>query len=105
MQLVSGIVVATMSARGANAIAPALSNILSGGIVPLLLFPGAWHVALFVQPFAGLVDIPFRIYLGQLTGTMAMAGIALQIGWTAVLVLAGRAWLGRSLARLQIQGG
>jgi ABC-2 type transport system permease protein len=105
VQLVASIVVATLSPRGANAIAPALANILSGGIVPLLLFPDAWHAALFVQPFAGLVDIPFRIYLGQLTGGLALIGIALQMGWTVVLVLAGRAWLGRSLARLQIQGG
>lgn len=105
VQLIGGVVVATMSHRGANTLAPAIANILSGGIVPLLLFPAWMRQGLFLQPFAGLVDIPYRIYLGQLAGQGAMAGIALQLGWTAALVLAGRAFLNRSLERLQIQGG
>ncbi|MDR3512509.1 MAG: hypothetical protein P4L73_12815 [Caulobacteraceae bacterium] len=105
VQLVTGVVVATLSAKGANAIAPALSNILSGGIVPLLLFPAWMRLGLFLQPFAGLVDIPFRIYLGQLAGAGAAAGIGLQLAWTAVLVLVGRGFLAHSLERLQVQGG
>lgn len=105
VQLIGGVVVATMTHRGANTLAPAFANILSGGIVPLLLFPAWMRLGLFVQPFAGLVDIPYRIYLGQLTGQGAMTGIALQLGWTAALVLLGRAFLNRGLERLQIQGG
>lgn len=105
VQIVTGIVVATLSPRGANALAPALANIFSGGIVPLLLFPAWMRAGLFVQPFAGLVDIPFRIYLGQLAGEGAAAGIGLQLAWTAVLALAGRAFVTRSLDRLQVQGG
>jgi ABC-2 type transport system permease protein len=105
VQLITGIVVATLSNRGANAIAPSLANLFSGAVVPLLLFPAALHRALFLQPFAGLVDIPYRIYLGQLTGQGALAGVALQLGWTFILVLIGRAYLGASLARLQLQGG
>jgi ABC-2 type transport system permease protein len=105
VQIITGVVVATLSDRGANAMAPALSNLLSGGIVPLLLFPAGLRDALFLQPFAGLVDIPYRIYLGQLAGQGALAGIGLQLGWTLVLALLGRAFLGRSLARLQLQGG
>lgn len=105
VQLITGVVVATLTDRGANAMAPALSNLLSGGIVPLLLFPAWLRAGLFVQPFAGLVDIPYRIYLGQLTGRGALVGVGLQLGWTLVLALVGRAFLGRSLARLQLQGG
>jgi ABC-2 type transport system permease protein len=51
------------------------------------------------------VDIPFRIYFGQLNGTMALAGIGLQVFWTLVLVGLGRLWLGRVMDRLQVQGG
>jgi ABC-2 type transport system permease protein len=105
VQLVTAIVVATLSPRGANALAPALSTFLSGSVVPLILFPPSMRWALFLQPFAGLVDIPYRIYLGQLTGGDAATGIGVQLGWTALLVLAGRLYLNRSLARLQVQGG
>ena len=41
---------------------------------------------LHLQPFAGLVDIPFRIYFANLAGAAALQGLALQAGWTLVLV-------------------
>jgi ABC-2 type transport system permease protein len=69
------------------------------------LFSSGLHTALFLQPFAGLVDIPYRIYLGDLAGADAIAGIGLQFGWTAVLAVAGRAYLNRILAQLLVQGG
>jgi ABC-2 type transport system permease protein len=105
VQLVTCTVVATLSAGGANALAPAVSNLLSGAIVALTLFSSGLHTALFLQPFAGLVDIPYRIYLGDLAGADAIAGIGLQFGWTAVLAVAGRAYLNRILAQLLVQGG
>ena len=51
------------------------------------------------------MDIPFRIYFADLTGWAAAGGIALQLGWTLALVLAGRWALGRTMRRLQVQGG
>ena len=58
-----------------------------------------------MQPFAGLQDIPFRIYFGQLTGADALAGLGLQAFWTLTLIAAGRAMLEASMRRLQVQGG
>ena len=74
--------------------------------IPLSLYPDWMHRLLFVQPFAGVVDIPFRIYSGNLHGQAAWAGIGLQIGWTLVLV-AGRARVdgARRCSRLEVQGG
>jgi ABC-2 type transport system permease protein len=60
---------------------------------------------LFIQPSAGLVDIPFRIYTGTLAGKNAFVGIALQLVWTAVFVIIGHQWMKRVLSRLEIQGG
>ena len=99
------IVVAAMTDRGANVLAAPLAGLLSGGILPLAFFP-AWMVgALRLQPFAGLVDIPFRIYFADLAGAGALAAIALQLGWTVVLALAGRWALAAAMSRLQVQGG
>ncbi len=58
-----------------------------------------------LQPLAGLVDTPFRIWFGELTGLDALAGIGLQFGWSLVLILLGRVWLERVMRRLQVQGG
>jgi len=105
VMLINVAVVASMSERGANTLMVPLVNILSGSIVPLPFFPDWMQRILFLQPFAGLVDIPYRIYFGNLTGLGALAGIIQQIIWTAILLLIGKRILARVLSRMQVQGG
>ncbi len=103
--LLNIVVTAAMTDRGANVLAAPLAGFLSGGILPLAFFP-AWMVgALRLQPFAGLVDTPFRIYFADLAGAAALAAIGLQLAWVAILALAGRWALGAAMGRLQVQGG
>ncbi len=71
----------------------------------LALLPDAWQTALLVQPLAGLMDIPARLYFGQLRGADALLGLALQCFWIALLVATGRWLLVRTMRRLQVQGG
>ncbi|HEX7761384.1 MAG TPA: hypothetical protein VF459_17900 [Caulobacteraceae bacterium] len=99
------VMVASLNERGINTLAAPFVNVLSGMVVPLAFFPGWLTPILRAQPIAGLVDIPFSIYFGGLAGAQAWAGIGLQFGWTAVLILVGRWQLGGVMARLQVQGG
>ena len=103
--ILNAIMTATMSDRGANTLAAPFVNLFSGMIIPLAFFPDALRPFLRAQPIAGLVDIPFTIYFGGLTGAEAWRAIALQAVWVVALVLVGRWWLERALGRLQIQGG
>ncbi|HWA63193.1 MAG TPA: ABC-2 family transporter protein [Caulobacteraceae bacterium] len=103
--LINIVMAATMSDRGANTLAAPLANLFSGMIIPLAFFPDALRPWLRAQPFAGLVDIPFSVYFGALSGPAAAQAIALQFGWVLVLALFGRWWLSRVMTRLQIQGG
>jgi len=103
--LINVIIVATLDDRGANLLVAPFSNLLSGSIVPLALFPDWLRPALRLQPFAGLVDIPFRIYFGDMVGWQALGGIGLQLGWAVLLAAVGRWWVGRVMDRLQVQGG
>ncbi|KAF1048357.1 ABC transporter permease [Xylophilus sp.] len=96
---------AALDARGINAFAVPAVIVLSGILLPLALLPDAWQAALLAQPLAGLLDIPVRLYFGQLAGWQAVGGLALQAFWIAVLVALGHAALVRTLARLDIQGG
>ena len=91
--------------RGVNALTSSVIIVFSGNLLPLPLFPDWMQGFLFVQPFAGMLDIPVRIYSGDLTGSHALAGLALQAGWTVAFVLLGRVWMGRVMGRLQMQGG
>ncbi len=103
--LINIVAVASMTDRGANLIVSPFSNLLSGAIIPLAFFPDWIRPSLRLQPFAGLVDIPYRIYFGELSGWAAASGIGLQLAWTAVLVLVGRFALSAAMRRLQVQGG
>ena len=99
------VMVASLNERGINTLAAPFVNVLSGMVVPLAFFPAWLTPILRAQPIAGLVDIPFSIYFGGLTGAEAWAGIGLQFAWTAALILLGRWGLGVVMARLQVQGG
>jgi ABC-2 type transport system permease protein len=95
----------TVSGQGAASLAPPLIFIASGMIVPLPLLPN-WLQPLFdLLPFRGLIDTPFRLYLGNLTGSVAALAIIQQLLWLAILVFLGRFILNRGLRRLVVQGG
>ena len=96
---------AALNERGINAFAVPLVIVLSGNLLPLALLPDAWQAALLLQPLAGLMDIPTRLYFGQLAGREAAGALALQAAWVVLLVAAGRLALARTLRNLQVQGG
>jgi ABC-2 type transport system permease protein len=98
-------IVATMSDRGVNALAGGFIILLAGNVLPLPLAPDAWKLVLLLQPFAGLSDIPARLYVGALTGEMAALALGAQVFWIVTLILIGRILLNISMARLQAQGG
>lgn len=98
-------VVKTLNSSGINTLAPAFVILLSGNLLPLGFFPDWMQALLIAQPFAGLLDIPIRIYLGTLSGTAAWIGLALQLFWILVFVSFGRAWLRRVMMQLEVQGG
>ncbi|HZC17400.1 MAG TPA: hypothetical protein VE309_11625 [Caulobacteraceae bacterium] len=105
VMLINICVAATLTDRGVNNFVAPIAILFSGNLIPLPLFPDWARTVLFVQPFAGVVDIPFRIYLGQITGPTALAGIGLQVFWIVVLGGLGRLWMDRVMGRLQVQGG
>jgi ABC-2 type transport system permease protein len=95
----------TISGDGALVLLTALVTVCSGMIVPLPLFPDWAQPLLLALPFAGLVDLPFRIYVGSIDPGGVPAVLLHQLFWTALLVLAGRWLLSRGLRRLVVQGG
>jgi ABC-2 type transport system permease protein len=97
--------VATLSDRGVNMMMGPFIIVFSGSLVPLPLFPDWMQSLLRNQPFAGLMDTPFRLYSGHLAGADAMTALARQAIWIVVLVIAGRGLMARVMSRLQAQGG
>ena len=58
-----------------------------------------------VGPWTKSADVPFRIYSGNIAVADAGFEIALQLGWTAVLVGAGYLVYIHVRSRLVVQGG
>jgi len=83
----------------------ALTNVLSGALIPLQLFPDALRGLALASPFAAVVNAPVAIYLGTTTGAALIGTLALQGAWVAILwVLARALWI-PSVRALTVQGG
>jgi viologen exporter family transport system permease protein len=105
LMLTSAAAVSLRDERGVVALVTSIVLLFSGNLLPLSLFPDGLKAALLLQPLAGLLDIPVRIYTAQLSGQKAWLGLGLQAFWTLALVLLGRAWLERALRGLEVNGG
>ena len=95
----------TVTGDGVIRLGPVLVLIFSGMTVPLKLLPD-WAPRLrVIQPERGRVDGPAQ----RLAGSMPLARlpllIALQWGWTAAFIAAGRLVLRKGLTRLEVAGG
>ena len=103
--LIQVVMIWTVSPDGVLRMVPAITIFLSGGLVPLPLFPDWMQPFMAVQPLRGLVDTPSRIYSGDLVGTDALVALAWGVGWVVTLVVVGRWGLANGLRRLVVAGG
>jgi ABC-2 type transport system permease protein len=82
-----------------------LLELLSGLLIPTTLFPEPLRSILLWSPFPHINFTPAAIYLGKARGFEAARLLALQVGWTVALLVAGHwAWQA-SRRRITIQGG
>ena len=77
----------------------------SGIVMPLPLFPGWLQPLLNALPFRGLMDTPFRLYVGHIPAEGVLPVLLHQLAWTIALVALGRWVLSRGVRRLVVQGG
>lgn len=82
-----------------------VASIFSGSYLPLQLWPDALQTFLLLQPFAGYLDIPARLYVGSLLPEHAWGPILLQWVWICIFVAVGRWLLKRRLQTMIVQGG
>jgi ABC-2 type transport system permease protein len=95
----------TVSGEGVTGFAPTVVMMLSGMIVPLPFFPDWAQGFTHFLPFSGLVDTPYRLYIGHLPVSDLPLLLAHQLGWTVAIVLLGQWLLSRGLRRMTVQGG
>ena len=95
----------TISGEGIVMVVVTLVSFCSGMLVPLPLFPDWLQAVLVWLPFAGVADLPFRVYNGNIPIGELAGVLARQAGWTVLFVVFGRWLLARGMRRLVVQGG
>ena len=95
----------TVGAEGIQNLVPVLIWTFSGIIIPIPFYPD-WMQPIFrLLPFRGLIDVPFRIYLGSIAMVDALYEIGIQLVWVAALIALANLLLHRGLSRVVVQGG
>lgn len=95
----------TIAGDGVVMMAATVIAFCSGMIVPLPLFPDWAQDVLAWLPFAGVVDLPFRVYNGDIPASELAVVLAKQGAWTLALVVLGRWLMARGMRRIVVQGG
>lgn len=95
----------TVAGEGVQRLLPALVSIFSGGIIPLAFFPDWSQPILRFMPFSGLMDIPFRFYIGALPPSEVFPLFLLQVSWTLAIIALGLWLLSSATRRVTVQGG
>ena len=95
----------TVTGDGVTQLTFGLVLIFSGMLVPLPLFPDWSQPFIDVLPFRGLVDTPYRIYLGQIPISEVPQHLTHQLIWIIAFMVAGRIALSSALRRVVVQGG
>ncbi|WP_195576643.1 ABC transporter permease [Paenibacillus sp. 1001270B_150601_E10] len=83
----------------------AVTNFLSGAIIPLSFFPAWLEFLARVLPFQGIVYIPASIYLERMSTIEAVQGIGMQLIWIIVLWIAAKGMWNWAVRQVTIYGG
>lgn len=95
----------TVSSRGLFNMATVITNFFAGGTVPIPFMPLALQTICYALPFRLIMDLPFRIYVGNIGTTEALQSILIQIIWIVITTLIGTAFINKATRRLEVQGG
>ena len=91
--------------RGILMLYTVLATILTGLAIPVRWFPAWLSTLAHATPFPSMLQSPIDVFTGTATGTGALRLVAVQVGWLAGLLLAGRVLLALGSRRLVVQGG
>lgn len=95
----------TTSTLGVRSVVISASEFLGGALIPLPFLPDAIRKAAEILPFASMLNVPFRIYGGDIAGSELYRSVCLQLFWAVFLIAAGSLWMKKALRRVVVQGG
>jgi ABC-2 type transport system permease protein len=95
----------TPDARGLGRAAFGASQLLSGFLIPLRLYPDWFSHLCSLTPFPAMFNTSVEVYLGLVGGPALWRALGIQLGWFIVLAAACAVVQRAGIRRLVIQGG
>ena len=95
----------TLSSKGTVNICNTVCGILGGLYIPLVFMPQSVQNVLNYLPFRFVLDLPARIYIGNIQPVQALVFIGIAITWLIVLVVFGKILITKAGKNAIIQGG
>ena len=95
----------TMSAKGTATIINTVCGVLGGMYVPLVFMPQSLQNVLNYLPFRFIMDLPARIYIGNIPTMEAIQFIGIAVIWLIALIAIGKLLLKQACKSTIIQGG
>ena len=82
-----------------------ISELFSGGIVPVLFLPNFLQKISNFLPFQYIGDVPYRLYTGSISVSMFLNIILIQMFWLILFLILGYLLSRKISKKLVIQGG
>ena len=95
----------TMNEKGVVNLIISLADILSGIVVPIPFFPKFLQIISAFLPFQYISDLPFRLYVGQISLHDGVFGMCIQLIWIIIFILIGNFIMKKNIKRVVVQGG
>ena len=94
-----------INSTGIRSLGAAVTDLLSGFLIPLPFFPTPIYRVLNLLPFASMQNTPFFIYSGYIDEREAIFRILIQLFWIGFMYITGQILLKHALKKVIIQGG
>lgn len=90
---------------GLSQIVGAITQLLSGALIPIVFFPQGIQWIFKFLPFSSMIYTPTMIYLGKITGLELIKAIGIQVIWLGILIVIARVMWNTLIKKLTILGG
>lgn len=95
----------TTSCKGIFSIYGVIADFFSGMIIPIVFMPQAFQTLSYIFPFKLCMDLPMRLYVGNIGIDEGIKTMIMQIAWILILMIIGNFFMNRATKRVVVQGG
>ena len=95
----------TYNEAGISSMLNSVMEFLAGELVPVALLPMFIQKGTYYLPFRLVCDLPFRLYVGNLSLADGVFGMCIQFIWIVIFIILGNIIMKINIKKVIVQGG